>query len=225
MKLGATLLTVLAMTSTAKAATFTQVIQLAGGVPFGSSSHVMFDPYLGQFEELAVPAFDTSLGTLTDLDVKLVDSFLQTQPVESSTATVPLSADFYAHFDLTIFAKAFKPLQYSTLVSAKITPDRIDPRYGTAQISSNFSYEVAMPYTAYDDPTGFIVDDYASFAPNSGVAFYLDDASVQAGGSLTLTYTYTPVPEPGSLSLALFGLAALAGLSMAAGRRAPSIAP
>lgn len=158
-----------------------------------------------------LPAFNTSLGTLTGVTYSVGGGATDTMigEIGDSTpyiATFANTGDLYAVGVTTVNT----PLASSTAVGS------------TLQIINNF----ALILSATVDPAAlkyYILGDvnqveFSAFGIATDTATgqrvgYSDD-KLSFNGFVTETFTYTPVPEPGTMGLMLAGIVGMIGLTV-----------
>jgi len=164
-------------------------------------------------QSLNVPAFDSSLGTLTSVSYSISEEVLMSGTLTNNSAgSVPL----FTISDTVTWTASFASTSVTNDGNANRSYSNVD-KGATVNFGSYDFFEASNP-TTVTDPTLL-----ASFQGTTPLSFtYTAMAMVQIGGSggnaftnivtqtsasLTINYFYTPqgVPEPASLAMTVLG--------------------
>lgn len=186
-----------------------------------------------------VAQFDTSLGTLTGVEVSvpictLTGSVLVTNPVEIPVVVNHFSSGYDVWGSSLSLGYTEQTPSIAGHAGVSTSPDwhtsLIDPNASLPfSITSGQSYTVnaeniASSYFSAYEGSGHVTFDIKNIfsITTTGASYTVSTAAAGANSQVEVTYTYTPalsaVPEP-STSLAL-GLLVMSGLSMRTRRRA-----
>lgn len=169
--------------------------------------------------DFSLNKFDTSLGTLTGVELQQVTSIVPeiqiynitggTLPFDSASTHAPISfagpdgTSSLVAADYTIGANTVSSLEtifspaLPTIVtgSVNVQPANFASYEGTGTANFTTTFEANSSSITTGAPGGTI----------------FVGGSMIAGGSFAVTYTYTPVPEPSTIALLATGLISLLG--------------
>lgn len=174
---------------------------------------------------IALPQFDPSIGTLTQVELKISADMLANALIENRSATT-------ATFTMTLTESASVVPPFGSFITASANsipttpqvaapydgvPYTVDPNgadtvhwsINQTGVSNNRIYTVPGDLAVFTGllNLNFTVLGDSSVSLGGTTANFVAESSSKVGATVTITYTY--VPEPGSLALLLAGLAAL----------------
>jgi PEP-CTERM motif len=168
---------------------------------------------------LALPKFNTNLGTLTGISFTVSTTVEPEIDIQNNNHTSATINSAFASIPVTATGPdgttAMTTSTYN--LGTTIVPPGFNQYFGSTIMNSATS-SVTGSFSAYEGPGNFdtdftFVSGNGSFGGTTGANKILFGGGANAGGFISVTYTYTPNPIPEPSAIVLAGIA-LAGLGV-----------
>jgi len=204
----------MASTSLSRANVVTVTANIGAPTNWGTSTQT--SGYSPTFN-LSVPAFDTSLGTLTGVVVTLTDNVNGTLTLTNNGSGSTNVSAFLIDIAKTLLPGGF--LKTETISTPSFSDPTLaqgaslgpSPVTASASTSKTYLSSLATFESAWSVTTGDFGSVDTTSGNGNGVAAYTDSSSliVSAQYTYTPTPTTTPAPEPATMAILGSGLAGL----------------